>query len=228
MKRTGGTTGSWTHSINFSHTSHSKSNNPKYRQEGIHYILNIDDMDITICDRFSPSIWVVIDIEMRALSYDVFFESNGIFEATISDLFNCDDFLFQRKGLFLSFFRGCMSIPESCTNVIMLLLSLTCAYAELYETHVSKPIGSIEKQMKLGKIMIQNLEAKRDLLIDDYMVKFTGLTCIHNLSNWNLQAKWIKMFGKKAIYYLFSLRNFFAKTFGSGFTGRKESMSTTS
>ena len=140
-------------------------------------------MDITnlveICDRFSPSIWVVLDIEMRALSYDVFFESNGIFKAIISDLFNCDDFLFQRRGLFLSFFRGCMLIPESCTDVIMLLLSLTCAYAELYETHVSKPIGNIEKQMKLGKIMIRNLEAKRDLLIDDYMVKFTGLTCIY-------------------------------------------------
>ena len=40
---------------------------------------------------------------MRDLSYDVFFEPGGILKSTIADLFDCNEFLYQRKNLFVTF-----------------------------------------------------------------------------------------------------------------------------
>ena len=113
---------------------------------------------------------------MRVLDYDVFFENDGILKTTIRDLFYRDEFLFQRRNLYMSFFTKCMTDPQS--DIIQLLLSLSREYLDLYNSNVSKTEESLERQLKLGKIMANNFEAGRDELIAEYRVKFSRLIFI--------------------------------------------------
>lgn len=115
---------------------------------------------------------------MRVLDYDVFFENDGILKTTIRDLFYRDEFLFQRRNLYMSFFTKCMTDPQSSNDIIQLLLSLSREYLDLYNSNVSKTEGSLERQLKLGKIMANNFEAGRDELIAEYRVKFSRLSCV--------------------------------------------------
>ena len=115
---------------------------------------------------------------MRDLDYDVLFEKDGILINTIRDLFDCNEFMYQRRNCFLSFFKKCMTDPDSSNEIIRLLLSLCRAYLELYNSNVSKTYGNLEKQLKLGKFMTNNFEAGRDKLIADYRVKFSRLGSI--------------------------------------------------
>jgi hypothetical protein len=108
---------------------------------------------------------------MRVLDYDVFFENDGILKTTISR----DEFLFQRRNLYMSFFTKCMTDPQSSNDIIQLLLSLSREYLDLYNSKVSKTEGSLERRLKLGKIMANNFEAGRDELIAEYRVKFSRL-----------------------------------------------------
>ena len=75
---------------------------------------------------------------MRVLDYDVFFENDGILKTTIRDLFYRDEFLFQRRNLYMSFFTKCMTDPQSSNDIIQLLLSLSREYLDLYNSNVSK------------------------------------------------------------------------------------------
>ena len=68
-----------------------------------------------------------------------------------------------------------MTDPDYSNEIIQLLLSLCRGYLELYNSHVSKTSGNLEKQLRLGKIMTNNFEAGRDELIADYRIKFSRL-----------------------------------------------------
>ena len=109
---------------------------------------------------------------MRVLDYEVFFENDGILKNTIRDLFNCNEFMYQRRNCFLSFFKKCMTDSDTSNEIIRLLLSICCGYLEIYSATVSKTSGNLEKQLRLGKIMTNNFESGRDKLIVDYRVKF--------------------------------------------------------
>ena len=98
---------------------------------------------------------------MRELSHDVFFESGGILKRTISDLYDCNEFLFQKKYLFVTFFRSCMTSPDHCGDIIAFLLSLW-SYLDLYKRHVSMPTDCIEKRLKMGNVMILKFETERE------------------------------------------------------------------
>ena len=71
-----------------------------------------------------------------------------------------------------------MTDPQSSNDIIQLLLSLSREYLDLYNSNVSKTEGSLERQLKLGKIMANNFEAGRDELIAEYRVKFSRLSCV--------------------------------------------------
>ena len=86
----------------------------------------------------------------------------------------------QRRSIFLGFFKGCMSVPESSNAIIVLLYNLCAAYLELYQKVVIGTSGSIEKRQRAGKIMIQAYESERILLRDESKKKFSCLSCIKN------------------------------------------------
>ena len=58
---------------------------------------------------------------MRNLTMTVFTEVDGILRCTIQNLFECIPFYYQRRSVFLSFFKSCMSDPDSSTSIIKLL-----------------------------------------------------------------------------------------------------------
>ena len=84
----------------------------------------------------------------------VFTEEDGILKCTIQNLFECIPFYYQRRSVFLSFFKGCMSDPDSSTSIIKLLFDLSTSYLGSYSKLVTGTTGSIEKRQRAGKMMI--------------------------------------------------------------------------
>ena len=108
----------------------------------------------------------------------VFTEVDGILRCTIQNLFECIPFYYQRRSVFLSFFKGCMSDPDSSTSIIKLLFDLSISYLGSYSKVVTGTTGSIEKRQRAGKMMIQAYESERIVLRDVFRVNFASLSCI--------------------------------------------------
>ena len=94
----------------------------------------------------------------------VFSEADGILKSTIQNLFDCTPFYYQRRSIFLSFFKTCMPDPESSASIIKLLFDLSTAYLISFNKLVSGTTGSMEKRQRAGKITIQAYESQHRLV----------------------------------------------------------------
>ena len=110
----------------------------------------------------------------------VFSEVDGILRSTIQNLFDCTSFYYQRRSIFLSFFKTCMPDPESSTSIMKLMFDLSTASLGLFDKLVSSTSSSIEKRQRAGKIMIQAYESERILLRDEFRVRFASLACMRD------------------------------------------------
>ena len=113
-------------------------------------------------------IWFYRTISLRKL----------MFECTIDQLYNCDEFILQREQVFINFFKKCMASPSNVEGIISVLFGLACGYHNIYSQHVSVTSGSLEKRHRAGKVMIVKLETSRIGLVEEYRQKFSRLSCI--------------------------------------------------
>ena len=115
---------------------------------------------------------------MVSLDADEFLCDGGMFECTIDQLYNCDEFFLQREQVFINFFKKCMASPSNVEGIISVLFGLACGYHNIYSQHVSATSGSLEKRHRAGKVMIVKLETSRIGLVEEYRQKFSRLSCI--------------------------------------------------
>ena len=113
---------------------------------------------------------------MISLDGDEFLRDGGMFECTIDQLYNCDEFFLQRDQVFINFFMKCMTSPSIAKEIISVLHDLACGYHSLYSQHVSATSGSLEKRHRAGKLMITKLETSRIVLVEEYRQKFSLLS----------------------------------------------------
>jgi hypothetical protein len=74
-----------------------------------------------------------------------------------------------------------MAVSDPCESISKLLFELTKEYHILYNLHVSKTSGPIEKRQKAGTVMIFNLETKRIEAHQRYKTKFINLERIRDV-----------------------------------------------
>ena len=108
-------------------------------------------------------------------------EIGGIFECTFQEFYAMDELMHFRGNCFINFFTQCMAVLDRCDSISKILFELTKEYHMLYNRHVSKTSGPIEKRQKAGKVMIFNLESKRIEVRHRYQIKFINPECIRDV-----------------------------------------------
>ena len=63
---------------------------------------------------------------MISLDANEFLCDGGIFDSTIDQLYNCDEFFLQREQVFINFFKKCMASPSNVEGIISVLFGLAC------------------------------------------------------------------------------------------------------
>jgi hypothetical protein len=133
------------------------------------------------------------------LTHAVFMETGGIFESSIEEFYAMDELMHFRGSCFINFYTKCMAVSDPCESISKLLFELTKEYHILYNLHVSKTSGPIEKRQKAGTVMIFNLETKRIEAHQRYKTRFSISNALEMFLGCQKTRKWETIFTKKAV-----------------------------
>ena len=115
------------------------------------------------------------------MSFETFLQSEGIYEKTIEELYDCEILFLARESIHVAFFVHFMADEKSCLLLQKILFNLVSSYLESYSKNVSLTQGDIEKRMKSGKIMVTKFEQDRNVSRGIHEKKFLLLPLIQSL-----------------------------------------------
>ena len=115
------------------------------------------------------------------ISFETFFQSEGIYEKTIEELYDREILFLARESIHVAFFVHFMADEKSCLAFQKILFDLVSSYLESYSKNVSLTQGDIEKRMNSGKIMVTKFEQDRNVSRGIYEKKFLQLPLIKAL-----------------------------------------------
>ena len=113
------------------------------------------------------------------MSLETFVQSEGIYEKTIKELFDCEILLLE--SIHVAFYVQFMVDEKSCLALQWIFFDLVSSYLESYSKNVSLTQGDIEKRMKSGKMMVTKFEHDRNVSRGTHEKKFLQLPLIQSL-----------------------------------------------